>query len=799
MKYSTGVVAVAALLAIPSTASAQRPVTAVLLLDSPSDQKLAEAVSQQIASLAADEPGFKLKVDRARSNTADGSPQSVGAALNRMLSAKGIDIIIATGPLGGHAALQRTSLPKPVVVLRVLDAQAQGLATKGGSRKKNLNYVVDGGATDRDLSALKSLMDGTRLAIVVDQRMTRAIPKLGASLSAKARALGLSPTVVSIDPERPAAGAQSISANGVLLFGLEALGGANRTALLSALHARRLRTFSSHGRDDVEAGALGGLRSATDQAQLSRRAAINTVRIASREAAKDIEVAIQRADALAINVGTADALGFEPSFDLLSAAKQVGTRAASKNARAINLRTVVDEVLKSNLDLAAHLHQINAAAEDVDRALSTMLPKFNVSLDARIIDPRRAEASFGIEPQRQGRVVLDTQGIIFSDKLFANYSIQKSLQGAREEERKAIELDAVLGASKAYLGVLQAGVLERIQLENTRRTRANLEQARLRSQVGSAGPTEILRWESQLAMDQRQALEASSLRKLASMQLNRLLHRRQEEQFHIENQAEDERMIGIAPSALDPHLKSEQQFGRLREVLVRHGVESAPELRAFHEAVQAAERVSSAAFRTAFVPTLGFGGQVAYFLFRDGLGSAPPALPDGLTPEQAFLFNQILPPPIKNVTYQFGAFLTLPLPIDLEVFADIRKAEAELARRRTELESAEEKVEQRIRSAAFAVGASYPGVALAQASATAARKNFKIAQAAYGTGAVGVLDLLDAQNLALVADQLAASAEYKFMADQLDLERAVGSFLFMMPKEQQSEWLQKIQSELAQR
>ena len=49
----------------------------------------------------------------------------------------------------------------------------------------------------------------------------------------------------------------------------------------------------------------------------------------------------------------------------------------------------------------------------------------------------------------------------------------------------------------------------------------------------------------------------------------------------------------------------------------------------------------------------------------------------------------------------------------------------------------------------------------------------------YGRGAVGITDLLDAQNAALRDDQAAANAVYNFLIDLIRAERAASSFPFL--------------------
>ena len=74
------------------------------------------------------------------------------------------------------------------------------------------------------------------------------------------------------------------------------------------------------------------------------------------------------------------------------------------------------------------------------------------------------------------------------------------------------------------------------------------------------------------------------------------------------------------------------------------------------------------------------------------------------------------------------------------------------------------------------MGASHAGIKLSRESAEAARQNFELIAASYGEGAARIVDLLDAQNAWVTADQLAADSIYGFIIDVLNSLRAVGRF-----------------------
>ena len=76
-----------------------------------------------------------------------------------------------------------------------------------------------------------------------------------------------------------------------------------------------------------------------------------------------------------------------------------------------------------------------------------------------------------------------------------------------------------------------------------------------------------------------------------------------------------------------------------------------------------------------------------------------------------------------------------------------------------------ERIETRIRAGMEVARGSFSGIDLSEQAAAAAGKSLELVSDAYARGAVSILDLLDAQNAALNAEQLLANAIYDFLID----------------------------------
>ena len=64
---------------------------------------------------------------------------------------------------------------------------------------------------------------------------------------------------------------------------------------------------------------------------------------------------------------------------------------------------------------------------------------------------------------------------------------------------------------------------------------------------------------------------------------------------------------------------------------------------------------------------------------------------------------------------------------------------------------------------------------------------------------VSILDLLDAQNAALVSSLAAANSIFDFLVDLMAVERAVGKFYFFRAREDREEFFNRVNIYLTQR
>ena len=709
--------------------------------------------------------------------------EKIGAAVDRQLADPEVGILITVGIFSTNEVCRRRELPKPVIAPMAVDIEAQSLPVgyddegRITSGVPNLNYLATPGTILRDLRRFREIVPFSVVHVLAEALVPQMIPEIPQAVMAGGQALGaeIAPPLLVVDRAEPVLARLPTDVEAIYITPLHRMSYDEFDLLVRGLNERGIPTFSLIGREEVMRGVMAGVRPETDFARLSRRIALNVQRILLGEDAGDLPVVLELQEKLVINMGTAAAIRVFPRHRTVMEAEQVGGPTGAIG-RSLDLSTAVREAVAANLGLRASERSVAAAEETIRRARSSLKPQLSASAQGLRIDKDRAEASFGSQPEESLTAGISLSQLLYSNDALAGLAISKENQLAREADWDAERLDVALDAAIAFLNLLRADTIERINQENLRLTESNLELARRREQIGFSGPADVYRWESALATGRSALLAAHSVVHLRFVELNRLMNRPMEELFESE-----------PPSLVDPGLIT--GFGRLnryvdnaasfmlfKEFMVEDGLANAPELRSLDSALAAQREVVGAARRSFWAPEVAFVGEAGRELSSDGAGTAsPPGIPADDRDE-----------------WSLGIRATLPLYVGGARSAEARQATEEERALRLQRDAVAEVVELEVRRALYAISATYPAIELTREAYLAASKNLELVTDSYARGVLSIIDLIDAQSAALVAEAEASNAEYDFLIDLMRLQRATSRFDFFESDEGRAAWFERL-------
>ncbi|MDH3196785.1 MAG: TolC family protein, partial [Candidatus Krumholzibacteria bacterium] len=509
----------------------------------------------------------------------DYTVESIRSALRRLLDDPGCDMVLALGVIASHEGTHMAPLPKPLIAPFVIDPQLQQTPADGAaSGVPNLSYLLSPFNLQRDLSAFAEYLEFHKMVLLSSAPFAAAIPQLRTRMLARIPMGDVEVVVVPVNESaQEALAAIPRDADAVFLSGLIHLPAAELAALIEGINDRKLPSFSLMGKMDVARGVLMGLAPDTNFPRFARRVALHVQQILMGVNAGTLPIAQAGGERLTVNMVTARRIGIFPSWEVLTEAELIGVE-ERQVARTWSFRSAMDEALRVNRDLAAAERGVHAGAQDVARGRAALLPQINLGGVGLVIDEDRAEAGLGSQPQRTVTGSLSGSQVIWSERAWAGYSIEKSVQRARERDYEAARLDVALEALTTFLDVLSAKTQERIVRENLKLTRSNLELARVRRAIGIGGPSEVYRWESALANVRQEVIDANAVRNLFEIELNRVLYRPAEEPFDTEEFGLEDPDVVRYREGVMTYFDNPYSFKALRAFLVDEGLRLSPEL-----------------------------------------------------------------------------------------------------------------------------------------------------------------------------------------------------------------------------
>ncbi|MEZ4485085.1 MAG: TolC family protein [Syntrophotaleaceae bacterium] len=755
-------------LAVALPAAAQ-PLRVGIVLDGPwaGNEPLLELFKDEILALTSGE--FQVRFPEDKIAIGDWSLGGVQRAADRLFNDPQVDLLLAIGVLTSQDLATRGPLPKPTVAPFTVDPEVQNYPLKEtASGVANFCYLASPSPIRRDLQTFSELFPFRHLAILSHRAHLEAIPALREEIRAELGRQGIQMTSIPVDSSAAEAlAALPAGIDAVYVTPLQRLPQEQFQLLVQGLKERRLPSFSYFGYNEVQRGLLAGAATASDFSRLARRTALTVQSVLLGDDPGQLPVFYSSEDRLTINMATARAIGFSPTWEQLIEADLL-EQEIQNPSRTLSLAGTVEEAMQVNLDLAAFERRISAGEAEVRKAKAALLPQLAVTANGLLIDeavPKRASALSGTF----------LTGWYWSNPSTRNHDGPTTrCRGSNNRPASRNNGSCSSISSRQRPPATSTCCAPRPGSHSDQQSAGhtlNLILARRRQTVGFSGPSEVYRWESQLARDRKAVISASTQRSLAEIALNRLLQRPAEESFSTSEVNLDDPQLQVFDQRMAPYLGTPAAFARYRDFMVGAGLAEVPELQRLDQAIAAGQRLHLAARRSFWAPEVSLQAGIGQHLYEGGAGVESS-------------FSDVLPidiPESNDTDWNVGLNLTLPLFTGGARRAELQRSSENLARLRTERQALAGRIEQRIRSALQLAQASHAGIRLSRQGASAARKNLDLVTDAYSRGLVSIIELIDAQNASLVADRVAANAVYDYFVDLMEVQRAVGP-LRLLPR-----------------
>lgn len=687
------------------------------------------------------------------------------------LVAGGADVILAFGPINGQFIYKQDSYPKPTILFGSMNTDLFDFdIQKKTSETHNFTYFIESKSFKTDITAFKELTDFKKVGVAVVAPFAKL---LGSESNFNKQMSDLDIDYKLI----PFNGVSDIISN---LEGIDAIymaGGfflsqQEVKQLADAFISKKIPSFTINGREDVAQGFMATYQAEKNMDQLLRRIAISIDAYVSGTNFSELPTYINQTKRLAINYNTALSVGVPLKYSLIGRTDFVGEFINPVSEKQYNLLTVIDDALEKNLSLKSSEKDILLSEQELKTAKSNYSPSITASGTGVYVDPEIAKVSFGRAPEFSTNGNITLEQLLFSETANANIKIKKKLQKAQQEIFKSEQLDLILEASNAYFRALILKVNVRIQMQNLSLTKSNLQIAEQNFEMGQSGKSDLLRFKSELAQNMQTTVESVNQLEQGFVLLNQVMNNSPKFKIDVED-------IGIEQGIFERYKYAEifdfLDNPSLREpfidFLVKEALHNAPELKSLDYNKQAIERTIKLNSSGRFLPTLALQGQYDRVFNRSGAGVLPP---QG--------FDQL------NSGYNVGLNLSIPIFNQNKYNINKKTGMIQMEQLVINKDNTELSIAANIRNSVLDMVNQVSNIQLSKVAEETALEALILTKESYASGAVTIVQLLDAQRNYLNSQLISAGANYNYLLSSLTVERALGYYFLFNPKETNEEF-----------
>lgn len=684
------------------------------------------------------------------------------------------DIIIAFGPINSQVIYNQKSYPKPTILFGSVNTDLFDFEFKEKtSGIPNFTYFVESKSFKNDITTFKELTGFQKVGVAVVSPLSKYVGA-NSKFSREMSDLGIDYKLIPFDNVSDIIGNLD-GVDAIYMAGGFFLSEQEIKQLADEFIGKKIPSFTINGREDIAQGFMATNQSENGMSQLIRRIAISIVAYINGTKLSELPTFVDQTKRLAINYNTALSVGVPLKYSLIGKTDFMGEFLNPVSEKKYNLLTAIGDALDENLFLKSSEKNIQLSNQEVKNAKSDYLPNLTAIANGVYVDPDFADVNFGRNPEFSTNGNITFEQLLFSEAANANIHIKKKLEKAQQELFRSDELDLVLEVSNAYLTALILKVNVRLQMQNLSLTKSNLQIAKQNFELGQSGKSDVLRFESELAQNTQATVEAVNQLEQGFVLLNQVMNNPLETEIDVED-------IGLGQGIFEQYGYGEifelLDNPNLREpfidFLVEEGLKNAPELKSLVHNKQAVERTIRLNGYGRLYPTLALQGQYNRVFNRSGAGVEPP---------QGF----------EQLDSYYNVGLSLSIPIFNQNKINLNRTKGMIQKEQLEitLENTELSIAANIRNSVLDLVNQASNIQLSKISEQSALESLTLTKNAYTSGAVNIVQLLDAQRNYLSSQLASATANYQYLRSSLRLERTLGSYFLFNSEEKNKAFQQR--------
>lgn len=563
------------------------------------------------------------------------------------------------------------------------------------------------------------------------------------------------------------------------LFNLSA---EERKSLYAGINAKKLPTFSTMGKEDVQLGALLGNSAMDMDRKLAEATSFNIHSILNGAKVQPEKIPFYEDKVLFINTDTAEEVGYIPPLRLLNNAEVI----SNKKHDIYDLSTIFDKFYKNNKQVERQKYLVSAARRAAVSSVLRYLPTLRIDLGYQTYNDDYAK-SYADVPTHIGQFTLAMDQVIYSPDLVTNIIVKNRKLKFQKEEELLTQQNVGLQVAMLYVDTLMLQNMIAIQEEDVKESRENLAIARVREKVGYSGPEEILRWSGRLSDKEQKLLSMRADYNNLKISINNMLYQDTKTKFDLKPlRANDPAFFTSNLNVID-HVRNPQKLEKFTDLLVKETIALSPEKAKLRAAITM-KKAELGNYAQKFVMpnaklSLEYGSQFDRGLPYEKVGH--------------YQLQALHAGPYLGLNETSGRVLLAAEWKPIEgghKIAEIARCKSELNELHAYEDQVDMEIETQVRSVVNKALAKYFMIEKDYKAMFADGESYKLVKQRYLEGDAPIAQVVDAQNAYLTAKVEALNSQYDFFKELIWVQRALISVDWSKPSPEAKKWIQSIPS-----
>ncbi len=541
-----------------------------------------------------------------------------------------------------------------------------------------------------------------------------------------------------------------------------------RKDLYKLINERKLPSFSSVGREDVNIGAMLGTSTFDVDKKIAEATSFNIHGVLHGAAVKNEKIPFYDDKVIFFNSDTAEQVGYIAPLRLLNNSHVISHKKLPK----YTLEDILNVLEENNLDIARKKYLVKAARRATTSAYLRYLPTLRLDLGHQSYNDGYAK-SYSNVPTRVGQFTVGMDQVIYSPDLVTNIIVKHKKLKFDKADKALTEASMGFDTGLLYIEMLMLENIIKVQEEYVQETRENLAIARVRSAAGKCGNEEVLRWAGEVSESEKKLLSMKAEYKNIKVHINKLLYKDQKENFELAPLTADSPAFFTSDLHIIDHVRTPEKLDKFTDMLVEEVIYLAPETTKLKAAI-AMKKAEMSNYAQKFVMpnaklSLEYGTQFDRNLPYEKEGNLQMA-------STYLATGGMMGTPWLNLDKQSTRVMVAAQWKPIEggtKIAEIARCKAELDELKTYLEQVNTEIEMNVREVVNRAIAKYFIIEKSYKAMFAEAENYQMVKSKYLLGQVPINQIADAQHLYFGAKIDALNSQYEFFKELMWVQRGL--------------------------